>query len=53
MPMIAFAGRDVARLFAVAAGGLLRQIGLQAAQPFFRLGLAVLGDHTRANSALL
>ena len=39
---VALAGRDVARGFAVAAGGLLRQIGLHAAQPFLGLGLAVL-----------
>ena len=39
---VALAGRDVARGFAVAARGLLRQVGLHAAQPFLGLGLAVL-----------
>ena len=41
---VALAGRDVARGLAVAAGGLLRQIGLEALQPFLGLRLAVLGE---------
>ena len=50
---VALAGRDVARGFAVAARGLLRQIGLHALQPFLGLGLAVLGHIGREQAVVV
>ena len=41
---VALAGRDVARGFAVAAGRLLREVRLQALEPFLGLRFAVLGE---------
>src|SRR5713226_2816455 len=41
---VALAGGDVARGLAVAARGLLRQVGLEAPEPFLGLGRAVLDD---------
>jgi len=41
---VALAGRDVAGDLAVAARRLLREIGLDAGEPFLGLGLAVMGD---------
>ena len=41
---VALAGRDVARHFAVAAGRLLREVRLEAFQPFLGLRFAVLGE---------
>ena len=53
MPMIAFAGGDVARGLAVSARGLLREIGFHAAQPFLGLGLAVPGDIGREQAVVV
>ena len=53
MPMSHLPARDVARGFAVAAGGFLRQIGLHALQPFLGLGLAVLGDVGREQAVVV
>src|SRR5215813_14092251 len=44
---VAFAGRDVAGDLAVAARWFLREIGFEAAEPFFGLGFAVMGDEGR------
>src|SRR5262249_408155 len=44
---VALAGCDVARGFAVATGGLLRGIGLDALEPFLGLGFAVVADEGR------
>src|SRR5262249_7247344 len=41
---VADAGQDVARAFAVAAGRLACQVGLEALEPGFRLRFAVLGN---------
>ena len=41
---VAFAGRDIAGDLAVAARWLLREIGFEAAEPFFGLGFTVMGD---------
>src|SRR5262252_5995355 len=44
---VAFAGRDIAGDLAVAARWFLREIGFEAAEPFFGLGFAVMGDEGR------
>src|SRR6516225_6078725 len=41
---VAFARRDIAGDLAVAARWFLREIGFEAAEPFFGLGFAVIGD---------
>src|SRR4030095_7783614 len=44
---VAFAGCDVARHLAVAARWLLREIGLEAPEPFFGFRFAMMGDEGR------
>src|SRR2546422_11068606 len=44
---VAFAGRDVAGYLAVAARWFLREIGLEAPEPLFGFGFAVVDDEGR------
>src|SRR5690606_37037324 len=50
---VADAGEDVAGHVAVAAGGLARQVGLDAAQPLFGLLRAGVGNHRRDQAGVV